>query len=121
MNEKQTVTTYHYTLLQIDPATKAAEEMLFKSMKYLDINGLKIDPANYRAVYQGQISGVLPDLLEGLFTRFNPFHPRDYSGRSMTTSDIIPLRHNDQEVAYYCDDFGFMRIPDFNAKEVNMK
>lgn len=109
---------YQYTLLQIDPSSDAAKEVIYRSKASLDYSGLKIEPAHYKQVCQGHASGEISYLLESLFTRFNLTLPYDYQGRKLSVSDVILLRRHKREVAYFCDDFGFKKLPDFNVEEV---
>ena len=76
-----------------------------------------IRPENYHLVY----TALLPDadssrpeqILEDLYTRFNIDRPKDFTGHSMSVSDVVVLNQSGQETAYYCDSFGFEEIPGF--------
>lgn len=64
----------------------------------------------YKLVWEGEIE-VLEDsvdetILDELFSEFNITHPKNYHGRSMSTSDVVVL----DEVMYYCDSFGWEKI-----------
>lgn len=49
------------------------------------------------------------DYLEELFREFNIDHPADYTGRSLSVSDVVIL----DGVAYFCDDFGWKKLDTF--------
>lgn len=68
--------------------------------------GVKLE--DYKAVYTGQISGNDPDeILEKLYMMFNIDHPADYTGRSLSVSDIVAL---EDAGTYFCDSFGWKQI-----------
>ena len=72
---------------------------------------------DYEVVYEGNINPVtfneegghaISHTLEYLFTIFNIQHPADFTGRSMSTSDVVELDGK----YYYTDHFGFKEITD---------
>ena len=44
------------------------------------------------------------EILEEIFTLLNVNHPEDYTGHSLSVSDIVVL--NDKK--YYCDSYGWV-------------
>ncbi|MCH5186035.1 MAG: hypothetical protein J1F64_07920, partial [Oscillospiraceae bacterium] len=51
---------------------------IFEPYDRLQTAGLKVDPANYEAVYAAPLA---PDMsLEDIYTRFNIDHPKDFTG-----------------------------------------
>ena len=64
----------------------------------------------YKLVWEDEIE-VLEDsideaILDELFSEFNIAHPKNYHGRSMSTSDVVVL----DGVKYYCDSIGWKKI-----------
>lgn len=49
------------------------------------------------------------NLLDEIFEKFNINHPEDYHSTSLSTSDVVML----DDVAYYCDSFGWKELPDW--------
>ena len=49
--------------------------------------------------------------------RFNIDHPGDFTGHSLSVSDVIVLKCNDELAAFYIDSFGFEPIPDFYGSD----
>ena len=47
--------------------------------------------------------------LECLFGEFNTDHPADYTGRSLSVSDVVTING----VAYFCDSFGWKKLDTF--------
>ena len=78
---------------------------------------------NYALVYTAPLSGEYwqakpPDAIcEFLFTKFNMERPEDFSGHSLSVSDVIVLRQNGHMDAYYTDSIGFCHLPDFLSPE----
>lgn len=77
------------------------------------------DIADYELVYSGQLSGLditgesTNAILENIYTRFNIDRPQDFTGRSLSVSDVVVLHKNDSETAHYVDTAGFKDVPEF--------
>lgn len=104
-----------YRLLQLKRDAENRRDLSFASLKELSSYGLKVDAKNYETVYSGIIPEIKEDmiLLEDLFEKFNINHPSDFTGHSMSVSDIVILHLNGKDTAYYCDSFGFEKLTDF--------
>ena len=50
------------------------------------------------------------DTLDSLYEKFNLHHPEDYTGYSLSVSDIIVIRKGELTEAYYVDSIGFKRL-----------
>ena len=76
-----------------------------------------VHPDSYDLVYQGPLSQEYESpaerVLENLFVRFNTNQDADYTGRSMSVSDVVVLNQNGTIRSYYVDPIGFQEIPDF--------
>jgi len=83
----------------------------FISLERLASQGEKSEVKNYNKVYSGAFSGS--DSLDKLYHKFNTQHPADFKGHSLSMSDVIVLRQNGVDTAYYVDRFGFAKCPDF--------
>lgn len=71
--------------------------------------GKDIDLQNYKLMYQGELAeGVT---LDDLYTRFNIDRPKDFTGHSLSVSDVIVVIGKGREDAYYVDSIGFAQIP----------
>lgn len=83
----------------------------FEPLDRIHKRGLKVDIRNYEKVYAGAMRpGENP---ESIYTRFNTNRPKDFTGHSLSVSDVVVLHQNGQAAAYYCDSFGFAEIPEF--------
>ena len=86
-------------------------DLRFEPYDRLQAAGHTVDPANYDLVYTAPLA---PDTsLEDIFTRFNIDHPADFTGHSLSMSDIIVLRQGDRETAHYLDRGGYRQVPEF--------
>ena len=69
----------------------------------------KINLNDYKVVYEGVIipnEGPIENTLEELFEIFNIDHPKDYTGRSLSVSDIVEIDGEN----YFCDAFGWIKL-----------
>ena len=83
----------------------------FEPLDRLRAVGLDVQRDNYDLVYSAPLADG--ESLEDIFRRFNIDHPADFTGHSLSVSDIVVLRHGDTETAHYCDSFGFTEVPEF--------
>lgn len=93
---------------------KGGDETLdyrFEPLDAIRRNGLSVDPANYELVYTAPLTER--DSLESIYTRFNIDRPTDFTGHSLSVSDIVVLHKNGQDTAHYCDRAGFSEVPEF--------
>lgn len=102
---------------------KGGDETLdyrFEPLDAIRRNGLSVNPANYELVYTAPLTER--DNLESIYTRFNVDRPADFTGHSLSVSDIVVLHQDGTDTAHYCDRFGFSKVPEFlepeRAKEV---
>lgn len=51
--------------------------------------------------------------LEDIYTRFNIDIPEDYTGRSLSLSDVVVLHQDGDVSAHYVDSVGFREVPQF--------
>lgn len=87
----------------------------FEPLDAIRRNGLSVDPANYELVYTAPLTER--DSLESIYTRFNVDRPADFTGHSLSASDIVVLHENGKDTAHYCDRFGFSQVPEFLEPE----
>ena len=81
------------------------------------------DPANYEAIYTRE---VYPDsdksrILENFYYIFNEERPVDFTGHSLSVSDIVALKLDGQVSYHYCDSVGFKELPAFQRPENHLK
>lgn len=83
----------------------------FEPLERLQAAGLSVEAGNYDQIYTAPLSEG--DTLEGLYTRFNIDRPEDFTGHSLSVSDVVVLRQGGKDRAFYVDSFGFSEVPQF--------
>ena len=83
----------------------------FEPLDSIHRNGLSVKPENYELVYTAPMTAK--DDLESIYTRFNMDRPADFTGHSLSVSDIVVLHQGGKDTAHYCDRAGFSEVPEF--------
>ena len=83
----------------------------FEPLDSIHRNGLSVKPENYEQVYTAPLTEK--DNLESIYTRFNVDRPADFTGHSLSVSDIVVLHQDGKDTAHYCDRTGFSEVPEF--------
>ena len=87
----------------------------FTGTKELETLGLTIDRANYNLVYVGKLgeSTSLNHTLNKIYEQFNIHRPEDFTGHSLSVSDVVSLNVDGVVSSHFVDSFGFERQPLF--------
>ena len=97
-------------IYQIDPE-KDHLRVMFEDYEHImsRFGSESIDPSIYGKSFEGEVEA---DDLEQVFQIFNLDKPDSYHGRSMSVSDVVAVRKEDNEKTeyYYCDTIGFKQI-----------
>ena len=102
-----------YTIYQIREGSPAGV-FEFMGMDYIRQKGMEIRPEDYQKVYVGAL--VPGTTLEDLYIQFNgPKMPEDFTGHSLSVSDIVVVHKDGEDHAYYVDRFGYEEVPEFLA------
>lgn len=99
-----------YGIYQLDVDGKG-REYRFMNMDFVSGHGLAVDRADYKLIYSDVLKES--DTLDSLFEKFNLNHPADFTGHSLSVSDVVVLQRNGNVNAYYVDSFGFTELPEF--------
>ena len=115
-------TTDQYAILQLRRSEDTVYER-FSSMRELERMGLEPDIDHYEVVY---MAPLLPykdqnTMLEELYAKFNVSRPDDFTGHSLSVSDIVALRQNGVVSCHYVDSIGFQELPGFLKPENYLK
>lgn len=95
---------HHYKILQL---TKDNRDLLF-----CPFVKSRVDINNYEVKYEGDVDYNIESehdlnvVLERLYSKFNINRPEDFTGHSLSVSDVIEL----DGVNYYVDSFGFEKF-----------
>ena len=102
-----------YTIYQIREGSPAGV-FEFMGMDYIRQKGMEIRPEDYQEVYVGAL--VPGTTLEDLYIQFNgPKMPEDFTGHSLSVSDIVVVHKDGEDHAYYVDRFGYEEVSEFLA------
>ena len=90
-------------------------ELRFMNSQYLREHGLEPAFDHYEAVYSGSLSsdGSTEARLDDLYMKFNTAHPQDFTGHSLSVSDIVVLKQQGAVSSHYVDSVGFVQLPAF--------
>lgn len=90
----------------------------------------KFEINDYKKVYSGELVDMLRfngkdipcntndnEVLEDLYVKFNINRPSDFTGHSLSVSDIVEIVRKDETKYYYCNDFGWTDISSQIPKE----
>lgn len=114
--------TDSYAVLQLKRIDETRDER-FESLSTLQRRGKEPDIEHYDVVYAGTLPPYTDQsvMLESLYTKFNMDHPEDFRGHSMSVSDIVALKVENEVFFHYVDTFGFKELPDFMKPENYLK
>ena len=99
-----------FSIYQLKPGD-STRDYRFEPLDTIRNNGLSVKPENYEQVYTAPLTAK--DDLESIYTRFNVDRPADFTGHSLSVSDIVVLHQGGKDTAHYCDRAGFSEVPEF--------
>ena len=99
-----------FSIYQV-PAGPEGRDFRFRSYEELQAAGLAVDRKNYALVYTAPLDGKTT--LEDIYRTFNLDRPADFTGHSLSVSDVVVLNRSGKEEAHYCDSIGFTPVPEF--------
>ena len=99
-----------YEILQIKDGSDG-EQYRFWGMNYVQETGLQVNVSDYESKYQGELKPG--ETLDTLYERFNLYRPEDFTGHSLSVSDVIVLKSGGDKKAFYVDYVGFSERKDF--------
>lgn len=112
--------TYAIFQLKQDPENRP---MAFVSYAELQKRGEQPEPDHYEMVYLAPLRPFQnrDTILEEIYQKFNINHPEDFTGHSLSVSDIVALRAGQQVSFHYVDTVGFTELPEFMKPENYLK
>lgn len=103
-NEKQ------FGIYQIT-ARDTEHDYRFMNLDFVKRHGMEVSRADYELVYTAPLTEK--DTLEAIYERFNIQRPADFTGHSLSVSDVVVLNDGKSIKACYVDSIGFAELPDF--------
>ena len=112
--------TYAIYQLKRDDSTA---NIRFMNSEYLQKKGIEPQYENYELVYTGALTkdGNQIEKLEDLYRIFNVEHPHDFSGHSLSVSDIVALKQAGVVSYHYVDSIGYKELINFRTTENYLK
>lgn len=86
-------------------------EYEFMDLNFIERHGYQVKKEDYELIYSDKM--LYGDTLDSLYEKFNIAHPADYTGHSLSVSDIVVLNENGNVKAYFVDSISFRELPDF--------
>ena len=83
----------------------------FMNLDFVKRHGMEVNCADYELVYTAPLTEN--DTLEAICERFNIQRPADFTGHSLSVSDVVVLNDGKSIKACYVDSIGFAELPDF--------
>lgn len=107
----------HYGIYQL----KKSEERTYQFMGMREASsfGFEIHGEDYELIYSDRLG--MEDTLDSLYEKFNINHPQDFTGHSLSVSDVVVMRKNGESKAYYVDSFGFTELPEFIHERLRLQ
>lgn len=107
----------HYGIYQL----KKSEERTYQFMGMREASrfGFEIHGEDYELIYSDRLG--MEDTLNSLYEKFNINHPQDFTGHSLSVSDVVVMRKNGESKAYYVDSFGFTELPEFIHERLRLQ
>lgn len=91
----------------------------FMGMREASNFGFEIHGEDYELIYSDRLG--MEDTLNSLYEKFNINHPQDFTGHSLSVSDVVVMRKNGESKAYYVDSFGFTELPEFIHERLRLQ
>ena len=112
--------TYAIYQLKRDDATA---DIRFMNSEYLREKGIEPQYENYDLVYTGALNrdGSQIEKLEDLYRIFNIEHPQDFTGHSLSISDIVALKQAGVVSYHYVDSIGYTELHNFRNTDNHLK
>ena len=83
----------------------------FMNLDFVKRHGMEVNRADYELVYTAPLTEK--DTLEAIYERFNIQRPADFTGHSLSVSDVVVINDGESIKACYVDSIGFAELPDF--------
>lgn len=116
-SDKSEVLQDTFTIYQLKD-NENTRNIRFVEYTYLKESGKKLNPENYIKVYSAELKTQAS--LEDIYTEFNMNHPKDFTGHSLSISDIVVIEKQGEEKAYYVDKIGFKEVDEFLKEDIRI-
>ena len=104
-----------FAIYQIMDGAENARDYRFEGLDYLNQQGIEVNRNNYVIVHTEPLQEG--QALDAIFQKFNIDPPKDFSGHSLSVSDVVVLNQGGEITSHYVDSFGFTELPAFLGVE----
>lgn len=87
----------------------------FASLEQLEAGHLAVDRGNYVLAYTAPLPPK--ETLDGIYQQFNTDRPKDFTGHSLSVSDVVVIQRGGEVSSHYVDHYGFAELPAFLGNE----
>ena len=115
-----------FRIYQLDIANGKTISFAFRGINDMRNAGYEQPPAaEYRLIYDGEYlcNSIISneEVLQQIFEKYNDNVPADYTGRSVSPSDIVELYDEGKRLYFYCNlsDFVAVKFSPLLAKQMN--
>ena len=99
-----------YEILQIKEGSNG-EAYRFLKMSHVQASGMQVNADDYESKYKEEWKPG--ETLETIYECFNIHRPEDFTGHSLSVSDVVVLESETEKKAFYVDSSGFSELKDF--------
>jgi hypothetical protein len=103
-----------FAIYQIMDGAEKARDFRFEGLNALEQRGLEVNRNNYVLVHTEPLTPE--STLDDIYLKFND-PPRDFSGHSLSVSDVVVLNKGGEITSHFVDSFGFSELPAFLGLE----
>lgn len=89
----------------------SGENYKFMNMSFIESHGMQIKKEDYELVYVGELLENMS--LDDIFEKFNISRPEDFSGHSLSVSDIVVMNDGENVTAHFVDSISFADLDNF--------
>ena len=107
-----------YGIYQID-LHGSGRDYAFLSWTILQEKEKKPERKDYHLAYSDKLGEN--ENLDSIYAKFNYEHPKDFTGHSLSISDIIAINKGGKIQAYYVDSVGYIPLTDFYEEKITTK
>ena len=103
--------------------TDELRDIRYEGLEWIKSIGQTVQRNNYELVYTGTLSkeGSQIEKLENLYRIFNVEHPQDFTGHSLSISDIVALKQVGVVSYHYVDSVGYRELTNFRNTDNHLK
>lgn len=94
-------------------------EYKFMNRSFMEKHGYQALREDYQLVYTDWL--LSEETLDSIYERFNTNHPADFTGHSLSVSDVVVFNENGTVKAYFVDSISFQELPGFLRLEVSLE